>query len=127
MGVRGRRPLQAHLRHFPAGEMFSKCGCVGTHPMLGILLANPLGFAGSDCHRAGSFEPITPYPAIVLMILYCGENNGKIKNCHSTGARVAPVSLAVLVFYLPIITENNMTDNMIIKYFRTAYPLSLGV
>ena len=28
------------------------CGCVGTHPMLGILLANRLRFAGSDCHRA---------------------------------------------------------------------------
>ena len=38
------------------------------------------------------------YPAIVLMLLYCGEYKGKIKNCHSTGAMVAPVSLAVLVF-----------------------------
>ena len=56
--------------------------------MLGMRLANPLGFAGSACLRAGGFEPITPYPAIVLMLLYCGEYNGKIKNCHSTGARV---------------------------------------
>ena len=87
-GVRGSIPLQAHLRHFPTGEMTSKCGCVMTHPMLGILLANPFGFAGSDCHRAGGFEPITPYPAIAFMLLYCGEYKGKIKNCHSTGARV---------------------------------------
>ena len=56
--------------------------------MLGILLANPLRFAGSDCHRAGGLEPITPYPAIVLMLLYCGEYKEKIKKCHSTGARV---------------------------------------
>ena len=50
-----------------------------THPMLGILLANPLGFAGSDCHRAGGFEPITPYPAIALMLLYCGDIKGNKK------------------------------------------------
>ncbi len=95
---RGIGQFIARCAIFPAGEMVSKCGCVMTHPMLGILLANPSGFAGSDCHRAGGFEPITPYPAIVLMLLYCGENNGKIKNCHSTGARAAPVIVAVLVF-----------------------------
>ena len=44
------------------------------------------------------FEPITPYPAIVIMLLYCGRYKRKIKNCHSTGTLVAPVSLAVLVF-----------------------------
>ncbi|WWZ60633.1 hypothetical protein WAA20_06395 [Butyrivibrio fibrisolvens] len=44
-----------------------------THSVLGILLANRLRFAGSDCHRAGGYEPITPYPAIVLMRLYCGN------------------------------------------------------
>ena len=33
--------------------------------MLGILLADPLGYAGSDCHRAVAFEPIPPYPAII--------------------------------------------------------------
>ena len=57
--------------------MASKCECVGTHSVLGILLANRLRFAGSDCHRAGVFEPITPFPAIVLMLLYCGGINGK--------------------------------------------------
>ena len=65
-----------HKNGIPAlalGKMVSKCGCVGTHPMLGILLANRFRFAGSDCHRAGGFEPITPYPAIVLMLLYCGN------------------------------------------------------
>lgn len=56
--------------------------------MLGILLANRLRFAGSDCHRAGGIEPITSFPAIAFMLLYCGEYKGKIKNCHSTGARV---------------------------------------
>lgn len=84
-----------------------------TYPMLGILLANPSGFAGSDCHRAGGFEPITPYPAIVLMLLYCGENNGKIKNCHSTGAQVAPVIVAVLVSCETevILTESDIAVN----------------
>ena len=65
--------MQAHLRHFQVGKMASKCECVMTHSVLGILLANPLGFAGSDCHRAGGFEPITPYPAIAFMLLYCGD------------------------------------------------------
>lgn len=88
-GGQGEYPLASSFAVIlPAGKMVSKCGCVMTHPMLGILLANPLGFAGSDCHRAGGFEPITPYPAIAFMLLYCGEYNGKIKNCHSTGARV---------------------------------------
>ena len=45
--------------------------------MLGILLANHLRFTGSDCHRAGGFEPITPYPAIAFMLLYCGNIAGK--------------------------------------------------
>ena len=86
--------MQAHLRHFPTGEMTSKCGCVMTHPMLGILLANPFGFAGSDCHRAGGFEPITPYPAIVLMHLYCGDIKGN-KKLPQYGRTGAPIIVAV--------------------------------
>ncbi|WP_143088313.1 hypothetical protein [Acetitomaculum ruminis] len=74
--------------------MVSKCGCVGTHPMLGILLANRLRFAGSDCHRAGGFEPITPYPAIVLMHLYCGDIKGN-KKLPQYGRTDAPVIVAV--------------------------------
>ena len=82
--------------------------------MLGILLANRFRFAGSDCHRAGGFEPITPYPAIALMLLYCGEYKGKIKKLPQYGRTGAPVSLAVLVFYVPIITERGMAGNMIL-------------
>ena len=36
--------------------------------MLGILLANRLRFAGSDRHRAVGFEPITPFPAVNLVL-----------------------------------------------------------
>lgn len=79
-GGQGEYPLASSFAVIlPAGKMVSKCGCVMTHPMLGILLANRLRFAGSDCHRAGGFEPIMPCPAIALMFLHCGENNGKIK------------------------------------------------
>ena len=39
-----------------------------THPMLGILLANPSGFAGSVRHRAVAFEPITPFPALSFVL-----------------------------------------------------------
>ena len=99
-GGQGEYPLASSFAVIlPAGKMVSKCGCVMTHPMLGIFLANRFRFAGSDCHRAGGFEPITPYPAIAFMLLYCGEYKGKIKNCHSTGTRVVPVissSLGVL-------------------------------
>ena len=66
--------------------------------MLGILLANRLRFAGSDCHRAGGFEPITPYPAIVLMHLYCGDIKGN-KKLPQYGRTDAPVIVAVLVSY----------------------------
>ena len=82
--------------------------------MLGILLANRFRFAGSDRHRAVRFEPITPYPAIALMLLYCGEYKGKIKKLPQYGRTGAPVSLAVLVFYVPIITERGMAGNMIL-------------
>jgi hypothetical protein len=40
--------------------------------MLDILLANPDGFAGSDHHRVVSFEPITPYPALVFIFCTVG-------------------------------------------------------
>lgn len=93
--------MQVHLRHFSGRENGSKCECVGTHSVLGILLANPFGFAGSDCHRAGGFEPITPYPAIAFMLLYCGRYKRKIKKLPQYGRTDAPVSLAVLVFYEP--------------------------
>ena len=45
--------------------MASKCECVMTHSVLGILLADPLGYAGSDCHRAVGFETILPFLAII--------------------------------------------------------------
>ena len=73
-GGQGEYPLASSFAVIlPAGKMVSKCGCVMTHPMLGILLANRFRFAGSDRHRAVRFEPITPYPAIALMIMYCGD------------------------------------------------------
>ena len=79
-GGQGEYPLASSFATIlPPGRMVSKCGCVMTHPMLGILLANRFRFAGSACLRAGGFEPITPYPAIALMLLYCGGYKGKIK------------------------------------------------
>ena len=59
-----------------------------THPMLGILLANRFRFAGSDRHRAVRFEPITPYPAIAFMLLYCGSKreNKKLPQYGHTGS-----------------------------------------
>ena len=60
-----------------AGNTLVRRSQAGVLPLLGILLANRLRFAGSDCHGAGGFELITPYPAIVLMLLYCGGINGK--------------------------------------------------
>lgn len=94
-GGQGEYPLASSFAVIlPAGKMVSKCGCVMTHPMLGILLANRLRFAGSDCHRAGGFEPITPYPAIVLMHLYCGDIKGN-KKLPQYGRTDAPVIVAV--------------------------------
>ena len=73
-GGQGEYPLASSFAVIlPAGKMVSKCGCVMTHPMLGILLANPWGFAGSDRHRAVRVEPITPYPATSFVLLYCGD------------------------------------------------------
>ena len=95
-GGQGGQPLASSFAAIlPIGKMVSKCGCVGTHPMLDILLANPDGFAGLNRHRVVSFEPITPYPAIVFMLLYCGETDEKIRNCHSTSVWVTPVVVAV--------------------------------
>ena len=100
-GGQGEYPLASSFAVIlPAGKMVSKCGCVMTHPMLGILLANRFRFAGSDRHRAVRFEPITPYPAIAFMLLYCGESREN-KKLPQDGARIAPVSLAVLVSYEP--------------------------
>ena len=69
-----------------------------THSVLGILLANRLRFASSDCHRAGGFEPITPYPALVFMLFVPWRvlEKEKLPQYRRTGA---PVVLAVLVFY----------------------------
>jgi len=96
--------LQAHLRHFPVGKMASKCECVMTHSVLGILLANRLRFAGSDCHRADGFEPITPYPALVFMLFVPWRvlEKEKLPQYGRTGA---PVALAVLVFCEPYHTR----------------------
>ena len=46
------------------------------------------------------------------------RENKKLPQYGRTGA---PVSLAVLVFYVPIITERGMAGNMILRYIRTAY------
>ena len=78
-GSGGIAPCRLICCHFAAGKMVSKCGCVGTHPMLGILLANRFRFAGSDCHRAGGFEPIMPYPAYAFMYFGRGVSMNKEK------------------------------------------------
>ena len=71
--------------------MASKCECVGTHSVLGILLANRLRFAGSDCHRAGGFEPIMPYPAYAFMHFYCGVFMKKEKTATVPAHRCANI------------------------------------
>lgn len=44
----------------------------------------------------------------VLGILLANRFRFVGSDCHSTGTRVVPVSLAVSVFYVPIITESYM-------------------
>ena len=72
-GSGGIAPCKLICVIFPTGKKAGKCECVGTHSVLGILLANRFRFAGSDRLRAVGFEPITPFPAIALMLLYCGD------------------------------------------------------
>ena len=73
----------------------------GPHPIktLRQLMAMPNVICLVGNHELMALESLKFLMQEASIFLYCGENNGKIKNCHSTGARVAPLSLAVLVFF----------------------------
>ena len=108
----GEYPLASSFTDIlPRGKMTSKCGCVMTHPMLGIFLANRFRFAGSDRHRAVSLWTHNAVSGVCFYAFVLWGYKEKLPQYGRTSSTGIVSSFGVFINWRPPFCQFTLLNN----------------